>query len=144
FRYGGGRGRGDERNDGVVSLRGERRGGRSYFVGGEPAEGDDDEAAAEGFGGGAGGGRVGGGGGVDVVGQALHDGLAPGARGDVAGGGVHAVAVGADGEGVGARGEGGAEGGKEVGLENIAGKTGEGGGTDIVEVGEGDVPDIGR
>src|SRR5690606_10760736 len=82
----------------------------SDVVGGEPAETDDFVATAEACVGGAGGGDGVGGGasgglGLDVVGRTLDDRLAPCAGGGLAGGGVVDVAVGADGEGVGAHGE---------------------------------------
>src|SRR5690606_22990345 len=62
---------------------------------------------------------------LDVVGEALDDGLAPGASGDFVGGGVHHFAVGADGERIGAGREPGANLGEDVGLGAVFG--GEGG-----------------
>src|SRR5690606_15652143 len=99
-------------------------------VRGEPAEGDDLVGATVGAVGGGERGRCGGGGvgrGIDVVGQTLHEGLAPGgglAIGRV--GGVEGFAVGANHEGVGAGGERGAEGLQNVALQEPAGQAGGG------------------
>src|SRR5690606_19770471 len=90
----------------------------------EPAEIDDDESPAEALvvGVGEGGGRSDGVFGVgDVVGQALHDGLAPSAAVDIAGRGVAGFAVGADAEGVAAGGENGGQRLQDVGLRHPAG-----------------------
>src|SRR5690606_6054623 len=113
-----------ERGDGGAEHGVHGRGG-SDFVGGEPAELGDLELAAEAavFVGGQQGGNDGGvvGGGVGVVGRALHDGLAPGAAGDFVGGGVADLAVGANAEGVAARGEQRRERLHDVGLGQPAG-----------------------
>ena len=98
-------------------------------VGGEPAEGEENEPAAEAA-------VVGvvertgrGAGGIDfrveVVGQALDDGFAPGAGRGLSVE-IEGIAVGADDEGVGPGGEHGGEGLEEVGLGEEAGDTGKG------------------
>src|SRR5690606_39149903 len=63
-------------------------------------------------------------------------GFAPGAGFDVAGGGIAHIAVGADGEGVGAGGDIRSDGGEQVGLEQVAGVAGDAGRHAVFEVGK--------